>query len=97
MTKVEKQVQDVIDRAVRNEFAGASLVRLDVSRDQDFDCDSIFYIFVVLNDEFRPRPTSLTDLIRNIGSHLGHIDESAFPMVRVVTKRDSQAILNGSR
>jgi hypothetical protein len=39
----------------------------------------------------------LTDLIRNIRSHLGHIDETAFPMVRVVTKRDSQAILNGSR
>lgn len=97
MAKVDLRVQKAIEQVVRERFADATVLRVDISRDRDFDGDSIFNIFVVVDDRSRVRPTAMTSLIRHIRNSLGRIDESAFPIVRAMTKRDSEAILNGSR
>lgn len=97
MAKVEDKVRTIIEQTVRERFAGHEIDRIVVTRDVDFDGDEVFTVRVVLADTKKVRPDLVSGLVRHIRGKLSSVDESRFPIVRMMSRRDSDdLVLNGS-
>jgi hypothetical protein len=91
----DEQVAAIIERTVRERFEGMGVDQVKVYRETDLDGDFIITVKVVLDDDAKLSKFSretLSGLIRHIRSNLSKVNEFAFPIVRMMSKKDAETI-----
>jgi hypothetical protein len=92
---VQANVRSAIERAVEEWFEGRDIYAVEVTRDADPDGGELFTVKIVLHDDAdlqRFGGNRLAGLIRHLRRSLEKEGESAFPLVRMMSKRDSELL-----
>jgi hypothetical protein len=97
---VDAKIEAAIKRTVEERFEGSGITAIEISRGEDADGDSILTIKVVLSDK-----TNLSDfggsrlpgLISHLRNALEKEGEHAFPLVRMMSKRDAKFLSSQAR
>jgi hypothetical protein len=88
-----RDIREIIERVVREQFAGIAILSVKVTDDTDYDGDPVFRVTVVVDDAATPLDSGKTSgIVRHIREKLLAQHEEAFPILAFVTQSDAARI-----
>ncbi|MDO8297102.1 MAG: hypothetical protein Q7T19_11775 [Caulobacter sp.] len=86
---MKREIVELIERTVREQFAGVKIESVGVSEDTDYDGEMVYRVRVVF-DQKGPLDSHKTSAIaRHLRHKLVARQENAFPIVAFVSKSDA--------
>jgi hypothetical protein len=92
---MQKDIQSLVENAVRQNFASASVSEVLVTEGRDHDDDPILEVVVSVGTQItKILPSELVSLTRHVRQALVDQDETRFPIIRVMTNQDWKKLKN---
>ena len=86
---MKPEIVDLIDKTVRERFAGVDIESVSVDEDVDFDGGTVFRVRVVFNHKGPLDAHKTSGIVRHLRHRLVAEKEDAFPIVAFVSKSDA--------
>jgi hypothetical protein len=84
------EIQELIDRVVRERFKDVVIQSVTVSKDTDYDDETVFRVTVVFDQKGPLDAQKTAGLVRHLRhSLIEELEESTFPIVAFISKSDA--------